>query len=98
MNNIDWGKVITPEMQTAARAREARVWRDGCIASTMWIVERHRGQVQLDGETSITNEQYIELLKFHQTLRDWPTHPEWPDIDEPVAPAWLETIQKSPEI
>lgn len=94
MRSIDWGLVITPEMRTEERARAARARRDELIASTMWIAERHRGQVQLELETSITAEQYTDLLTHHQVLRDWPIQQGWPDIDMPPAPDWLAEIQK----
>lgn len=94
MSHIDWSQTVTPDMRTAERAREARALRDGCIASTMWIADRHRGQEQLEGETSITREQYTELLMFHQALRDWTTQPGWPDIDMPPGPLWLAEMKK----
>lgn len=94
MSHIDWSQTVTQEMRAAERAREARALRDGLIASTMWVAERHRGQVQLGLETSITAEQYTDLLMHHQVLRDWTTQPGWPDINMPPAPLWLAGIQK----
>lgn len=72
----------------------ARALRDSAISSSMWIAERHRGQVALGVETSIKPEQYTELLTYHQDLRDWPSQPGWPDIDMPPAPDWLAELKK----
>ena len=38
------------------------------LARTDWIITRHRDQVELGIVTSITNEQYLELLTKRQ---DW---------------------------
>jgi len=72
------------ELMEAARLR-----RDAVISSTMWIVERHRDQLELGIETSISTEKYTELLTYHQALRDWPARLGWPDIDMPQSPEWL---------
>jgi len=85
---------ITPEMHEAERSMDARARRDACIASAMWIVERHRGQEQLGLKTSITAEQYTALLTYQQSLRDWPAQPGWPDIDLPTEPNWLLSLKK----
>ncbi|MGK4474153.1 hypothetical protein [Aeromonas molluscorum] len=94
MSTIDWGQTITPTMHAVERAVNARTQRDTCIASAMWIVERHRGQVQLGGKTSITPEQYTELLTYQQALRDWPTRVGWPEISMPPEPDWLTDLKK----
>ncbi|MDR5013500.1 phage tail assembly chaperone [Aeromonas veronii] len=89
---IDWSQVVTVKDQIHHRAKVLRANRDAILASSMWIVERHRGQVELAGETSITHHQYKELLSYHQTLRDLPSQPGWPDIEIPSAPTWLAAI------
>ncbi|WP_270809047.1 phage tail assembly chaperone [Aeromonas sp. QDB08] len=91
---IDWGQVITAEQQTENRKQGARADRDVILSSSMWIAERHRGQVALGVETSIKTEQYTELLTYHQELRDWPSQPGWPDIDMPPEPDWLTELKK----
>ncbi len=94
MNNVDWSQAITPAMRVAERAVTARAQRDTCITSTMWMVERHRGEEQLGLDTSITAEQFIALLHYQQTLRTWPEQPGWPDIDMPQEPEWLADLKK----
>ena len=76
---------ITDEM----RADEARRRRDDAIKSVMWVAERHRDQTQLQIDTSISEEQFVDLLEYIQVLRDWPAQPGWPDIDLPLPPDWL---------
>jgi hypothetical protein len=91
---IDWSQVVTVKEQIHHRAKVSRANRDAILASSMWIVERHRGQVELADETSITHHQYKELLLYHQALRDWPDQPGWPDIGMPPTPDWLAELQK----
>ncbi|WP_421308950.1 hypothetical protein [Aeromonas veronii] len=94
MNTIDWSKTITPAIRAAEREANARSDRDACIASSIWVIERHRGQIDLLCDTSITDGQYKELLLYHQALRDWPDQPSWPDIEMPPAPDWLSELKK----
>lgn len=72
----------------------ARAARDEAIASSMWIAERHRSEVSIGAESTITEQQYIQLLTYHQSLRDWPAQPGWPEIDMPTEPDWLECMKK----
>lgn len=72
----------------------AKQQRDAAIDSSMWVVQRHNSQKQLNIETSITDMQFTELLKYHQALRDWPAQPGWPDIEMPPAPDWLAEMKK----
>lgn len=72
----------------------ARAARDEAIASSMWIAERHRSEVSIGTVSTITEQQYIQLLTYHQSLRDWPAQPGWPDIDMPPAPDWLAEMKK----
>lgn len=91
---IDWKQRVNAEQLTEKRKQGARADRDVILSSSMWIVERHRGQVTLGVETSIKPEQYTELLTYHQDLRDWPAKPGWPDIDMPPEPDWLAELKK----
>lgn len=62
--------------QVAEEINESRkvvvTWRDNrnfLLAITDWMVTRHAEQVQLNTTTSLTSEQYNELLTFRQLLR-----------------------------
>lgn len=46
--------------------------RDRMLDECQWMVNRHRDQVDAGLTTSITVEQYGELLTFRQALRDMP--------------------------
>lgn len=100
------GKVITsneaghpilanqPPLSKKQHEASVRVARDEAIATSMWIVERHRSEVYIGAETTMTEQQYIQLLTYHQDLRDWPAKPGWPEIDMPPAPDWLAELNK----
>lgn len=76
-----------PVTDPAAQERE---WRDAALASVMWLRERHRDQVEISEQTTLTAEQFAALLVYMQALRDWPQSPDFPDSDHrPVAPAWI---------
>ncbi|NMX84694.1 phage tail protein [Pseudomonas sp. WS 5010] len=75
---------------TEELAEKARRWRDGVISSSEWIVARHRDEVDMGQETMITPEQFSELLRYRQALRDWPTVEGFPSADRrPKEPDWL---------
>lgn len=67
-----------------------REWRDTELASLMWLRERHRDQQEIGGNTSLSPEQFAELLVYLQVLRDWPQTSEFPDsLYRPVPPSWI---------
>lgn len=69
---------------------EERKWRDDELTSVMWLRERHRDQSEIGTATTLTGEQFKELLVYMQTLRDWPQSPDFPQIKHrPVAPPWI---------
>ena len=51
------------------------------------LTDRHRDEVELGAGTTLTGEQYIELLTYRKALRDMPaqggfdpTNPTWPAV------------------
>lgn len=67
-----------------------RSWRDGELAAVMWLRERHRDQLGIGVDTTISAEQFTELLIYMQALRDWPQSPNFPASEHrPVLPAWI---------
>jgi len=71
-------------------ADKERRWRDRVISTTEWIVTRHRDEVDMGQETMITPEQFSEVLRYRQALRDWPTVEGFPNVDlRPNPPLWL---------
>lgn len=71
------------------KARE-RAWRDAEVASAAWIRDRHRDQQELGISTTLTAEQFSELLGYLQQLRDWPQSDQFPNTEyRPVEPTWI---------
>lgn len=67
-----------------------RVWRDAQLSATDGVVSRHRDEVEEDGPTSLTPEQYSELQAYRRALRNWPEAGEFPFAEHrPAAPSWL---------
>lgn len=83
--------VDLPPLTFAEIEGAERSWRDGELVAVMWLRERHRDQQEIGGETTITAEQFGELLVYMQSLRDWPQSPDFPvSAHRPVAPAWVD--------
>ncbi len=71
-------------------AAAERYWRDSQLSSVMWLRERHRDQQDIGGSTTLTAEQFQELLVYMQALRDWPQSEQFPETEHrPVAPPWI---------
>lgn len=72
------------------KADDERKWRDDELALVIWLRERHRDQREIGGSTTLTGDQFGELLVYMQTLRDWPQSADFPDSQyRPVAPLWI---------
>ncbi|WP_230392763.1 phage tail assembly chaperone [Pseudomonas guariconensis] len=71
-------------------AEAERTWRDSEIDANEWLIFRHRAELDLHRETTLTAEQYTELLEYLQALRDWPATEAFPDSTQrPPAPPWI---------
>lgn len=71
-------------------ATTERTWRDSEIDANEWLISRHRAELDLRRETTLTAEQYTELLEYLQALRDWPATEAFPDSTQrPPAPPWI---------
>ena len=67
-----------------------RAWRDAEILRVSWLRDRHRDEVEVGAETTLTAEQYTELLAYIKALRDWPATSDFPSEESrPVAPDWV---------
>ncbi|NWA69007.1 phage tail assembly chaperone [Pseudomonas reactans] len=88
--------LIDPPPEDPAVA--ARAWRDVEITRVQWIRDRHRDEQDLARETTITAEQFAELLDYMQALRDWPISPAFPDPQgRPLQPTWAAQMLVSPQ-
>lgn len=67
-----------------------RAWRDSELRRTEWLVARHRDEIDIGLRTTLTSEQFCELLAWRQLLRDWPAADEFPSVDiRPPKPEWI---------
>jgi len=67
-----------------------RSWRDAAVASVTWLRERHRDEKELGRDTTLSTDQFAELLNYLQLLRDWPQSEQFPEPGErPAAPDWI---------
>lgn len=99
MGNKDWvaylewvadGGQTLPKSTVEEAANEERRWRDLELQGVAWLRERHRDQTELGSDTTLTADQYSELLTYMQQLRDWPQSDNFPDAgNRPVPPAWI---------
>jgi hypothetical protein len=86
--NGEWA--LDKSAHDARSEADARVWRDGGIESVRWLRERHREEVELGVPTTLTAEQYGELLMYVQALRDWPQTEGFPAVEQrPAIPEWV---------
>ncbi|ROM60412.1 phage tail assembly chaperone [Pseudomonas rhodesiae] len=84
-------ELVEPPIDPADVALAERAWRDAVLTSAAWLRERHRDQLEIGAPTTLTAEQFEELLVYMQALRDWPQSPEFPDsTHRPIAPTWLD--------
>lgn len=71
-------------------AAAERAWRANEINTTEWLVNRHRDELGMQLATTMTAEQFAELLTYRQTLRDWPQSNDFPNTaSRPRRPAWI---------
>ncbi|QJI39135.1 hypothetical protein HKK54_03685 [Pseudomonas sp. ADAK13] len=72
-----------------------RMWRDSEIQRISWVRDRHRDQLDMELKTTLSTEQFKELLTYTQALRDWPQVESFPSIAKrPVALPWLDAVAK----
>ena len=58
--------------------------------ATEWLITRHRDEQDMQVLTTLTAEQFAELLVYRQALRDLPQSEVFPDTAQrPVAPPWI---------
>ncbi|MEG6637248.1 phage tail protein [Pseudomonas aeruginosa] len=76
------------EQRLVARAR---AWRDAQLIVTDGLVARHRDERELGKlATSLSSEQFREVMSYREALRNWPDDPAFPDpASRPEPPAWL---------
>lgn len=86
---INWDAVITNEQQLIEKQASKRIERDVALASTDWLVTRHRDEVETKRPTSLSPAKYTALMNYRQALRDWTTHDNWVDTELPSKPNFI---------
>jgi hypothetical protein len=82
--------VLDPTLDQQVRAEAERAWRDQAYVLAFSLRDRHRDEMELGIATTLTAEQFAELLRYIQLLRAWPQSSAFPDLEQrPVAPPWI---------
>lgn len=92
MDKLEYRKPVEAEEQkwTMIRAQ-----RDFLLNEMSWLVERHREQLDLGVETTLSEARYKALLKYRQALRDLPASETDPEaIKWPKPPAFVKDLIK----
>lgn len=77
--------LANPKPTPEQLASQIRAERDAKLAASSWLVERHREELEA-GTTTLTAEQYQEVLAYRQALRDiteqetFPNLVNWPTL------------------
>lgn len=66
-------------MTEKEKANYHREKRDSLINKEVWKLQRHEQEKTLGIDTTLTDEQYIKLLKYIQALRELPQQTGFPD-------------------
>lgn len=70
--------------------QSSRNWRDMEIKRVQWLRDRHRDELDIGLESTLTAEQFRQILVYIQALRDWPEASGFPaDDSRPIAPGWI---------
>lgn len=71
-------------------AEQERRWRDGKLSAMVGLRDRHRDQIEIKVVTTLSADQFTELLVYMQALRDWPQSSDFPESQRrPTAPDWI---------
>lgn len=62
--------------------------RANLLSRSDWLSTRHRDQLEANIPTSLTSEQFSELLTYRQALRDWPVSGDYNE-PYPAQPGWM---------
>lgn len=82
--------LVVPKTSPDELMRDERAWRDAEIERVKWLRERHRDEQDVGEPTTLTADQFSELLAYVKSLRDWPQSPDFPSTEyRPVAPEWV---------
>ncbi|MFJ4197534.1 phage tail assembly chaperone [Pseudomonas sp. NPDC089534] len=73
-----------------ARPEAERRWRTATLAETDWLVIRHRDELDVGAQQTLSAKQFSKLQAYRQALRDWPAAGDPSDsLSRPEPPKWL---------
>ena len=79
-----------PPPTLAELADQERTWRNAELALGMRLRDRHRDQLEIEVQPTLSGDQFKELLLHMQALRDWPQSSAFPNPEQrPPSPPWL---------
>ena len=80
-----------PAEPVSAKETAVRVVRDSYINNIEWRVSRYRDQIEIDVNTTDTEETYLNILHYMQYLRDYPESSEdWYESNPLDFDSWVE--------
>jgi hypothetical protein len=78
--------LTTPEYSDLELAESVRYGRNNLLKKSEYLISRHKEQLEAEIPTTITSEDYMNLLHYRQNLRDitrqlnFPREVEWPKL------------------
>jgi hypothetical protein len=81
---------IRNSVNPVQKAADVRTKRDSMLNSTDWIMSRHRDELQFNKTTTLTEDQIVEVGAFREDLRNITAAPNFPDIDWPITPDFVD--------
>lgn len=79
-----------PEFKEADLLAGERIWRDKTLNNVLWLNERHRDELYLKRETTLSDAEFYSFLEYLQRLREWPQSDDFPSPEKrPAPPAWI---------
>lgn len=90
---LAWDEIVKSNSQDDPKTEwEIKEKRDRILSRLDFISTRHRDQVESSLQTSLTNEQHLDVLVLKQKLRDIPQQSGFPDsIIWPTVPDFLQS-------
>jgi hypothetical protein len=86
---VENGGIPIPAEEQSDAVKE-RAWRDSQFTMVKWLRERHRDEADLGLTSTLTDEQFKDLLSYMQALRKWPQEANFPQVlQRPPIPQWI---------
>ena len=82
--------VETPEDITQQQTTKIVSQRNGLLTKSDWVVTRHLEEKMTGKDHTLSEEQFVEFLKYRQDLRDITKLENFPFISLPETPNFLE--------